>query len=162
MWPDGLGTRSDVSRVHRDQPGIRNRMDTSGDAMKTISTHRDAAKLFNSPVKPAGWPINDGESRKPASRCKVVYRGSGWARELPRHAECPHIRGDGNGSSRPRNASEISDLTARSAESHMGEPVRLESQMDTGRHAQSDANDSKTAVKTSETPKRANCARHTC
>ena len=38
-------------------------MDTSRDAMQTISTQRDAAKPFNSPVKPAGWPINDeGES----------------------------------------------------------------------------------------------------
>ena len=64
---DGLGNQSDASRGHRDQPGIRNRIDTSGDAMQTVSTQREVAKLFNSPVEPAGWPINDeGESGKHA------------------------------------------------------------------------------------------------
>ena len=36
-----------------------------------------------------------------------------------------HVHGDGNGSRRPGNVSEISDLSARIAESHMSEPVRL-------------------------------------
>ena len=95
---DGLGNRSDTSRGHRDQPGIPNRMDTSGDAMQTISTQRDAAKLFNSPVKLAGWPINDeGKSRN--------------------HANTPNMRaGEESVENHANTAGNTQELSARTAD----------------------------------------------
>ena len=54
--PDGLPNQSNALSGHRDVPGSRNGTDTTADAKKPISAHRNTAKQPNSPER---WPTHN-------------------------------------------------------------------------------------------------------